>query len=116
VPADWPESGQQQLRIAIDDADHEDLLIHMRTACEFIEKAVKDGGNVLIHSERGQSRSAAVAVAYSKRSSLGTLDFSNWADTWTVMWKYQTGATEALERVRGGEANIQSKRWSTSTN
>jgi dual specificity phosphatase 12 len=64
VPADWPESGQQQLRIPVDDVDHEDLLIWMPRACEFIHTALSEGGTVLIHSERGQSRSATIAAAY----------------------------------------------------
>jgi dual specificity phosphatase 12 len=64
VPADWPESGQKQLRIPIQDLDHEDLLVWMPKACRFIDESLREGGTVLIHSERGQSRSAAIAAAY----------------------------------------------------
>lgn len=87
VPADWPESGQKQLRIPIQDLDHEDLLIWMPIACRFIEQSLQEGGTLLIHSERGQSRSAAIAAAY-------------------FMYKNRIGMTEALELVRKAREQI----------
>lgn len=87
VPADWPESGQSQLRIPVQDLDHEDLLIWMPIACRFIEQSLQEGGTVLIHSERGQSRSATIATAY-------------------FMYKNGIGASEALELVRKAREQI----------
>jgi dual specificity phosphatase 12 len=52
------------MRIPVEDVDYEDLLIHLPSACQFIEEALRGGGNVLVHCVQGISRSAAVVAAY----------------------------------------------------
>ena len=52
------------MRIPVEDRDIVDLLIHLPSACRFIEDALSSGGVVLIHCVQGLSRSPAVAAAY----------------------------------------------------
>lgn len=66
IPAELPQSGMSHLRIAVEDVDYEDLLIRLPSACRFIEHAIENGGNVLVHCVQGISRSAAVVAAYCK--------------------------------------------------
>jgi len=66
IPAELPEAGFCHMRIAIEDVDYADLLIHLPSACRFIDSALRSGGNVLVHCGQGLSRSAAVVAAYRK--------------------------------------------------
>ncbi|KAG6835971.1 hypothetical protein H0H93_012710 [Arthromyces matolae] len=64
IPADQPGSGTFHMRIPVEDVDYEDLLVYLPSACQFIDKALQNGGNVLVHCVQGLSRSAAVVAAY----------------------------------------------------
>ncbi|KAF8238866.1 phosphatases II [Tricholoma matsutake] len=81
IPAELPASGITHKRIAVDDVDYEDLLIHLPGACRFIDQALRDGGNVLVHCVQGVSRSATVVAAY-------------------LMWTRRINVTQALQVVR----------------
>ena len=64
IPADVPAGGIKQLRLPIPDVEYVDLLIHLPAACRFIHQALAEGGVVLVHSDQGRSRAAAVVAAY----------------------------------------------------
>ena len=64
IPAEVPEAGICHKRIAVEDVDYADLLIHLPAACDFIEGALSSGGVVLVHCVQGLSRSATVIAAY----------------------------------------------------
>jgi dual specificity phosphatase 12 len=66
IPSELPESGITHLRIPVEDVDHADLLIHLPEACRFIDAALKNQGNILVHCVQGLSRSATVVAAYCK--------------------------------------------------
>ncbi|KAG5732046.1 ADP-ribosylation factor [Termitomyces sp. T112] len=87
IPAELPESGLRHMRIPVEDVDYEDILIHLPSACQFIEEALRSGGNVLVHCVQGISRSATVVAAY-------------------LMWRRRVNTTEALEMVRAGNAYV----------
>jgi len=87
IPAELPESGIHHMRIPVEDVDYEDLLIHLPSACQFIEEALRNGGNVLVHCVQGISRSAAVIAAY-------------------LMWRRRINSTAALELVRAARDQI----------
>lgn len=57
------------MRIPIGDHDHEDILHYLTAACDFIDAALAGKGIVLVHSELGKSRSAAIVAAYSENFS-----------------------------------------------
>ncbi|KNZ74835.1 Dual specificity protein phosphatase [Termitomyces sp. J132] len=75
------------MRIPVEDVDYEDILIHLPSACQFIEEALRSGGNVLVHCVQGISRSATVVAAY-------------------LMWRRRVNTTEALEMVRAARDQI----------
>ncbi|RDB22761.1 Dual specificity protein phosphatase 1B [Hypsizygus marmoreus] len=81
IPAELPASGICHMRIPVEDVDYADLLIHLPSACQFIEQALRGGGNVLVHCVQGISRSAAVVAAY-------------------LMWRRRVNSTQALDMVR----------------
>jgi len=87
IPAELSASGVSHKRIAVDDVDYEDLLIHLPDACRFIDQALRNGGNVLVHCVQGISRSAAVVAAY-------------------LMWTRRLNATQALQVVRSARDQI----------
>ena len=64
VCTDNPSESSNHLTIPVEDSEYEDLLIHMPTACRFIQDALDGGGVVLVHCVMGISRSAAVMCAY----------------------------------------------------
>ncbi len=53
-------------RIFCLDNHTQDLLLHMREACDFIEESLPHG-NVLVHCVHGRSRSATFVIAYLMR-------------------------------------------------
>lgn len=63
----------RHLKIFCLDSSHQDLLIHMRQACEFIETSLDHGG-VLVHCLQGISRSATFVIAYLMRRDRRSLD------------------------------------------
>jgi len=87
IPADLPAGGIKQLRIPVPDIDYADLLIHFPSACYFIQKALDDGGVVLVHCNQGLSRSAAVVAAY-------------------LMWAKRINSAEALDVVRRAREQV----------
>ena len=56
----------RHLRIFCFDSRKQDLLIHMRRACDFIEESLSHG-HVLAHCVLGISRSAAIVITYLMR-------------------------------------------------
>lgn len=68
IPSEVPEAGIRHKRIAVEDVDYADLLIHLPAACDFIEQALNSGGVVLVHCVQGLSRSATVVAAYCKQT------------------------------------------------
>jgi len=87
IPADLPAGGISQLRIPVLDMDYADLLIHFPSTCRFIQKALDDGGVVLVHCTQGLSRSAAVVAAY-------------------LMWSRRMNSTEAQDVVRRAREQV----------
>lgn len=53
-----------QLHVAIADDPKASLLAHLDTVYEFIDKALKTDGKVVVHCEQGISRSAALIAGY----------------------------------------------------
>ncbi|KAF7355838.1 MAP kinase phosphatase 2 [Mycena venus] len=82
IPAELPQSGIRHMRIPIEDVDYADLLIHLPSACQFIDHAIRSGGRIL-----GLSRSATVVAAY-------------------LMWSQRISATKALENIRRARDQI----------
>ena len=64
IPSEAREAGIHHKRIPVEDVDYADLLIHLPSACHFIDQALRSGGVVLVHCVQGISRSAAVVAAY----------------------------------------------------
>ncbi len=64
VCPEFPSTGPNHLTIAVDDCEYDDLLIHLPKACLFVQKAVEEGGRILVHCVMGVSRSATVLSAY----------------------------------------------------
>ncbi|KAK7445733.1 hypothetical protein VKT23_014728 [Stygiomarasmius scandens] len=87
IPAELPESGIRHKRIAVDDIDYADLLIHFPSAINFIQTSLRDGGVVLVHCDQGVSRSAAVIAAY-------------------LMYTQRISSVQALETVRRAREQI----------
>ncbi|KAN0128547.1 phosphatases II [Lactarius tabidus] len=81
IPAEHPQSGIRHMRVPVQDAHHEDLLIWMPAVCRFVDEALNAGGVVLIHGVHGLSRGATIMAAY-------------------VMWSRRVSASEALDIVR----------------
>ncbi|KAJ7590886.1 phosphatases II [Mycena floridula] len=87
IASELPGSGIRHLRIDIEDVDYADLLIHLPSAVQFIDQALRSGGNVLVHCGSGRSRSAAVVAAY-------------------VMWARRMNSTQAIDFVRSVRPQI----------
>ncbi|KAJ7224147.1 phosphatases II [Mycena pura] len=64
VGPDYPSTGPEHLVVSVDDEAHENLLQHLNTACQFIQKALDSNGRVLVHCMMGVSRSPTVVAAY----------------------------------------------------
>ena len=63
----------RRLKMFCLDSSHQDLLVHMRRACEFIETSLAHGG-VLVHCVQGVSRSTTFVIAYLMRRDRRGLD------------------------------------------
>ncbi|MCB1119044.1 MAG: dual specificity protein phosphatase family protein, partial [Chlamydiia bacterium] len=50
--------------VTLTDTDDADITSHLDGAYQFIEKAIKEEGRVLVHCGAGVSRSASVVIAY----------------------------------------------------
>jgi protein tyrosine phosphatase len=59
----WPGDFQYQTLFTTDDDDSM-LLEHMLEAIHFMESALVNGGNVLVHCSRGVNRSGAMLIGY----------------------------------------------------
>jgi dual specificity phosphatase 12 len=100
IPAEWPQSGVNHLRIPIEDLDYADLLIWLPVAIRFIYQALSGGGVVLVHSVEGLSRAPAVVAAYRKLLELTTCMHPS--SRLLVMYTQRVNATTALDMVRRG--------------
>ncbi|KAJ7135145.1 phosphatases II [Mycena filopes] len=87
IPAEVPQSGFHHMRIPVEDVDYADLLIHLPSACRFIDQVVRGRGTILVHDVQGLSRSAVVVAAY-------------------LMWSQRISATRALETIRESREEI----------
>ncbi|KAI0298863.1 protein-tyrosine phosphatase-like protein [Russula brevipes] len=87
IPAEHPQSGIRHLRVPVQDAHHEDLLIWMPHACRFIDEALRSGGVVLVHGLHGLSRGATIMAAY-------------------LMWSRRASAAQAVDIVRRSREQI----------
>ena len=54
----------QYLHLDLEDAIAANLITPLRRALPFLKSAVDSGGRILVHCQMGQSRSAAVVIAY----------------------------------------------------
>ncbi|KAH8822565.1 protein-tyrosine phosphatase-like protein [Flagelloscypha sp. PMI_526] len=57
-------NGLKSHRVDILDTATADLKSHLEPTCQFIDSAVKNRRNILVHCQQGVSRSAAVVIAY----------------------------------------------------
>ncbi|KAG6836466.1 hypothetical protein H0H93_007746 [Arthromyces matolae] len=61
-------------RIPILDQTSVDLKPHLEAACNYIDRALRSGKNVLVHCQQGISRSPAIVIAYLIRNQGMTYD------------------------------------------
>jgi dual specificity phosphatase 12 len=106
IPAETPDAPFTHMRISVEDVDYADLLIHLPSACRFIDSALRSGGIVLVHCGQGLSRSAAVVAAYCMSMHFFFLKIDHLQSLSLVMWSHRVGVTQALEVVRGGNFNF----------
>ena len=88
-----PPAGRAHLLLQIPDADDAEMLPVLRAALPFVGRAVRDGGKVLVHCERGASRSVTVVCAFLMLSGADT------AGRPLPMHRYVT-LVEALDHVK----------------
>ena len=74
-------SSIQRLHCSIPDSTEVDLTPTMHAALPFIASAIEEGGRVLVHCERGASRSASVVTAYLMASQHGPSDLQSTLET-----------------------------------
>ncbi|KDR84461.1 hypothetical protein GALMADRAFT_56713 [Galerina marginata CBS 339.88] len=87
IPGELPESGFVHMRIPVEDTNNTNLLAHLPAACDFIDRALRSGGVVFVHSVHGISRGPAVVAAY-------------------LMWSRRIQLTEALKVIRYGHPRM----------
>jgi dual specificity phosphatase 10 len=59
-----PIDGVQQLMCPLLDSDQANIAQYFQEAFEFIQRAIADRSTVLVHCERGVSRSATIVIAW----------------------------------------------------
>ena len=101
IPGEVPASGICHMRIPVKDVYYADLLIHLPSACQFIDQALRSGGVVFVHCVQGISRSATVVAAYC-RLSIFIFQLTNSYYN-AVMWSRRINSTQALNIVRNGK-------------
>ena len=104
IPAEHPQSGIRHMRVPVQDAHHEDLLIWMPSVCRFVDEALNAGGVVLIHGVHGLSRGATIMAAYGRTDDFSTPLRSILTSVGPVMWSGRVSAPEALDVVRRRKA------------
>ena len=62
------------MNLDILDSDKADIKQHFAKSNEFIDEAIKNNGNVLIHCHAGISRSSTILIAYIMKSQKMSLD------------------------------------------
>ena len=102
IPGEAPASGICHMRIPVEDVDYADLLIHLPSACQFIDQALRSGGVVFVHCVQGISRSAAVVAAYC-RLSIFIFQLTSFNHKHAVMWSRRIRCPQALDIVRNGK-------------
>ena len=103
IPGEVPASGISHMRISVEDVDYADLLIHLPSACRFIDQALRSGGVVFVHCVQGISRSATVVAAYCRFSILFSFLAIDNLYKHAVMWSRRMNTTQALNTVRNGK-------------
>ncbi|CAE6420880.1 unnamed protein product [Rhizoctonia solani] len=63
VPVDFPEFTGSRLVIALSDQAESDLLSRMDECVEYVQRARRDGGTVVVHCMMGLSRSVCIVAA-----------------------------------------------------
>ena len=90
---DWPSEGPHHLSIHLDDAEMENILVHLPRVCDFIDQALASGGVVFVHCYAGVSRSASCVIAYSEYYTTDTsftrLSFCSSEGNMRLMCTYQ---------------------------
>ena len=56
------------------DSDKEDIKKYFGSSYEFIDEAIKNNGNVLVHCHAGISRSSSILIAYIMKSQKMSLE------------------------------------------
>ncbi|KAJ7198024.1 protein-tyrosine phosphatase-like protein [Mycena pura] len=64
APLCRPEDGFVSYTIDIRDKETVDLRPHLENACQYIERALRQGEGVLVHCQQGVSRSPSIVIAY----------------------------------------------------
>jgi len=52
------------MQIIIEDFPRENIIKHLDAAHDFIDSAIKQGNNILVHCSAGVSRSASIVISY----------------------------------------------------
>lgn len=90
---------QNHLKITVNDSEYEDLLIHLPKACQFIQKALDEGGRILVHCVMGVSRSATVLSAFCVSNVFLFVRHRSHC-SFSVMQSKHITASQALEFIR----------------
>ncbi|KAF7374595.1 WD40 containing domain protein [Mycena sanguinolenta] len=100
IPAELPESGMTHMRIPIEDVNCADLLIHLPSACQFIDRAIRFGGAILVHDVQACLASASISfralISFDRVSAVVQL----LSLLIVIMWSHRMSATKALETIR----------------
>jgi len=73
------------MSLSLEDSFDDNLKMHLPTAIEFIDNAIKNGNRVLVHCSKGISRSGSLVVAY-------------------LMYKYELEYDDALKIAKKGRS------------
>lgn len=84
------------LRCPIDDSSNCDILQFFSTTSEWIDKCEKQGSKILVHCDRGVSRSCTIVTAY-------------------LMWKFHKNMKDALNYVKERRSIVQPNEVSFTT-